>query len=61
MKEVHCSEVGFFPDCEGVMRGETEEEIMAAAAQHGREVHGMSDADFTEENIAIIRSHIRDT
>jgi predicted small metal-binding protein len=60
MKEVHCSEVGLFPDCDGVMRGETEEEVMAACAQHGREVHGESDADFTEI-IATVRSHIRDT
>ncbi len=60
MKEIQCSEVGFFPDCQGVMRGEGEEEVMAAAAEHGRTVHGMTDADFTDENVKIIRSHIRD-
>ena len=59
-KEIRCAEVGFFPDCEGVMRGEDEEEVMAAAAEHGRIAHGMTDADFTEENLQIIRSHIRD-
>lgn len=59
-KEIRCSEVGFFPDCEGVMRGESEEEVMAAAAQHGREVHGMTDADFTNERVEIIRSTIRE-
>ncbi len=42
------------------MRGEDEEEVMAAAAEHGRIAHGMTDADFTEENVQIIRSHIRD-
>ena len=42
------------------MRGEDEEEVMAAAAEHGRTVHGMTDADFTDENVEIIRSHIRD-
>jgi hypothetical protein len=36
MKEIRCSELGFFPDCQGVMRGEDEEEVMAAAAEHGR-------------------------
>ena len=60
MKEIRCAEVGFFPDCQGVMRGEDEEEVMAAAAEHGRTVHGMTDADFTDENVEIIRSHIRD-
>jgi len=34
MKEIRCAEVGFFPDCQGVMRGEAEEEVMAAAAEH---------------------------
>lgn len=60
MKEIRCSEVGFFPECQGVMRGENEEEVMAAAAQHGRSVHGMTDADFTDENVGVIRSHIRE-
>ena len=60
MKEIRCAEVGFFPDCQGVMRGEDEEEVMAAAAEHGRTVHDMADADFKEENVEIIRSHIRE-
>jgi predicted small metal-binding protein len=58
-KQIRCSEVGFFPDCEGVMEGETDEEVMAAAAAHGREVHGMTDPDFTDENVETIRSRIR--
>jgi predicted small metal-binding protein len=60
MKEIRCAEVGFFPDCVGVMRGTSDEEAMAAAAEHGRGVHGMTDADFTDEKVAIIRSHIKD-
>ncbi len=60
MKEIRCAEVGFFPDCEGVMRGETEEEVMAEAAKHGGQVHGMTDADFTDENVEKIREHIRE-
>ena len=60
MKEIRCAEVGFFPDCEGVMRGENEDEVMAAAAEHGRTVHGMTDEDFTDENVEIIRSRIRE-
>ena len=60
MKEISCAEVGFFPDCDGVMQGASEDEAMAAAAEHGRGVHGMSDTDFTDENVAIIRAHIKD-
>ena len=60
MKEIRCSEGGFFPDCKNVMCGESEDEVMAAAAEHGRTVHGMTDADFTEENVGIVRSHIKD-
>ena len=61
MKEIRCAEVGFFPDCDGVMRGQTEEEVMAEAADHGREVHGMTDDDFPDENVEKIREHIRTT
>lgn len=60
MKEIRCAEVGFFPDCKGVMRGEGEEDVMAAAAEHGRTAHDMTDADFTDANVEVIRSHIRD-
>jgi predicted small metal-binding protein len=60
MKEISCAEVGFFPDCPDVMRGASDEAAMAAAAEHGRRAHGMTDADFTDENLATIRSHIKD-
>ena len=60
MKEIHCAEVGFFPDCDGVMRGEDEEKVMAAAAEHARGTHGMTDADFTDENVNVMRTHIKD-
>jgi predicted small metal-binding protein len=42
------------------MHGDSDEEVMAAAAEHGRTVHGMTVADFTDENVELIRSHIRD-
>jgi predicted small metal-binding protein len=60
MKEVRCGEVGLFPDCDGVIRGETEEVVVAKSAEHAREVHGMTD-DFTDENVEKIREHIRTT
>lgn len=60
MKEIRCAEIGFFPDCEGVVRGESEDEVMAAVAEHGSSVHGMTEADFTPETVETIRSHIHD-
>jgi len=40
-KPISSREVGYLPDCDGVMRGETDEEVMRAAAEHGRTVHGI--------------------
>lgn len=59
MREIRCAEVGFFPDCDGVVRGEDDDQVLAAAAEHGRSAHGMTDADFTDDNVTTIRSHIR--
>ena len=39
-----CRDVGV--DCPHVSRGETEEELMADVAKHGKEVHG-----YTEEQL----------
>ena len=44
----------------GIMRGASDEEAKAAAAEHGRGVHGVTDADFTDENVTINRTHIKD-
>ena len=34
--------------------------VLAGAAKHGKNVHGMTDADFTDENVEKIREHARD-
>jgi predicted small metal-binding protein len=36
-KVLHCRELGF--DCDGVVRAETEEEVLQQVAEHAREVH----------------------
>jgi predicted small metal-binding protein len=54
MKELRCSDVGF--DCAGVIRGDSEEDVMAQAAPHAREVHGLDSIDAEQK----IRSQIRD-
>jgi predicted small metal-binding protein len=58
MKQVKCGETGLFPGCEGVARGETEDEVMAAVAEHARDAHGVEKVDA--ETAQIIRSHIQD-
>ncbi|MEO6550388.1 MAG: DUF1059 domain-containing protein [Ferruginibacter sp.] len=40
MKTLHCSDAGF--DCEGVIKGNTEEEVLTMAAQHALDVHGVA-------------------
>lgn len=55
MKELHCREVGF--DCEGVIRAETEEEVLRQAAEHARTEHGLTQLD--DATVLQIRSKIR--
>ena len=56
MKELNCRDAGF--DCDEVIRGEDEQEVMSQAATHARDVHGMAEID--EETGQKIRSLIHD-
>ena len=56
MKELNCKDVGF--DCEGVIRGDSEEDVMAQAAVHARDVHGLATID--DETANAIRAQIHD-
>lgn len=40
-KVLSCKDVGV-PDCDFVARGESVEEVMRQAGQHGREKHGLT-------------------
>jgi len=40
-KELHCRDVGF--DCDAVVTGENEEEILVQVVDHARVVHGLTD------------------
>jgi predicted small metal-binding protein len=53
---VRCRDIGF--DCEGVVRAETEEEVLAQAAQHAKTVHNSQ--EITPEVVKAVRSAIRD-
>jgi len=39
-KMLRCRDIGV--DCDGVIRAETEEELMRKVAEHAKTVHGMS-------------------
>jgi predicted small metal-binding protein len=58
MKKLACRDVGV--NCNFVATGETEEEVMQKAGEHGKKVHGYTDADFTPEMIDKIRAAIKD-
>jgi predicted small metal-binding protein len=56
MKELHCAEVGF--DCQETISGESEEEVMAKAADHARDAHGL--AEINEPTGQKIRAQIHE-
>jgi len=55
-KVLHCRDVGF--DCEGVIRAETEDEVLQQAAAHAAADHGVT--DITPEMADQIRAQIKD-
>jgi predicted small metal-binding protein len=55
VKELHCKDVGF--DCQGVVRGASDEEVMRQAAEHARMDHGVQELD--DATASKIRSQIR--
>lgn len=54
-KLLRCRDLGF--DCEGELRADSEDEILAQAADHAREVHGME--TVPDEVVQSILSSIR--
>ena len=55
-KTVACRDVGF--DCDGVVKGETEEATLAAVAQRAKAVHGLD--EVTPDVAAKVKSVMRD-
>jgi predicted small metal-binding protein len=54
MRQFACGNV--VPGCDGVVHGTTDDEVLAAAAAHAREAHGMD--QVPDEVVAAIRSGI---
>jgi predicted small metal-binding protein len=55
-KVVRCRDVGF--NCEGVVRAETEEEVLKQVAAHAKTVHNLE--VVSEEVVAKVRHVMRD-
>jgi len=54
-KQLNCRDAGM--DCDFMVRAETEEEVLAAAASHGSRVHGLK--EIPAEKKAKIQSAIK--
>jgi predicted small metal-binding protein len=48
---VHCRDVGF--DCDGVVRAETEDDLLQQVAHHAQSVHGLE--KVTDEIVAKVK------
>lgn len=57
MKQFACGDV--VPGCDGVVTGATDDDVMAAAAEHARTAHGMD--DVPAEVASAIRAGITET
>jgi predicted small metal-binding protein len=56
MKKFACANV--VPGCDGVVTGETADDVLAAAAEHAASAHGMT--EVPDEVVSAIRSGITD-
>jgi predicted small metal-binding protein len=57
MLTLKCSDAGF--DCEHVINGESEKEIMESVADHASKVHGLTVDDMNSELIQKIKCLIK--
>jgi predicted small metal-binding protein len=55
-KVVRCRDVGF--NCEGVVRGQTEEEVLGKVAAHAKSAHNVE--TVTDEMVQKVRQVIRE-
>lgn len=57
MKQFACANV--VPGCDGVVTGQTDDDVLAAAGRHAADAHGMT--EVPDEVVAAIRSGITTT
>ena len=53
---VHCRDIGF--DCEGVVRAETEKDLLQQVAEHAKSTHGLE--EVTDKVVEKVKSVIRE-
>jgi predicted small metal-binding protein len=56
MKTINCREAGF--ECDHVVKGETEEEVLKNGMEHAKKDHNMKEEDITPEMKEKIKSII---
>jgi predicted small metal-binding protein len=56
MKRLACRDIGL--DCDYIIKGETEEEIMKNAVQHAWEIHAIKPEEITSEMKVRIKDNI---
>jgi predicted small metal-binding protein len=56
MKRLACRDIGL--DCDYIIKGETEEEIMKNAVQHAWEIHAIKPEEMTSEMKVRIKDNI---
>jgi predicted small metal-binding protein len=59
MKTINCREAGF--ECDYIVKGQSEEEVMKNGADHVTREHGMKPDDITPQFKEKVRSLIRDS
>ena len=59
MKTINCREAGF--ECDYVVKGQSEEEVMKKGADHAIREHGMKPEDITSQFKEKVRSLIHDS
>lgn len=58
-RELHCRDLGF--DCDGVVVANNDDEVVAQAAEHARDVHGMTEEQLRDPAFAEqVRGQIHD-
>ncbi len=57
MKTINCREAGF--ECDHVVKGETDEEVLKNGMEHAKQDHNMKEEDITPELKEKIKSIIR--
>lgn len=56
MLSLKCSDAGF--DCQHNIKGDTREEVMSQAMEHGKRDHNLKESDFSPELVNKIESLI---